>query len=69
MKVYLAKDWTGVHVFADVPQLKQCGGLPPIWCGHKLKIFDETGSLAKDEIPRGQYIEREAWWSIVHRIK
>ena len=64
MKVYLARDWTGVHVFADVPRLEKCGGLPPIWCGHKLKVFEITMPWVED-VPRGQYLERQVWWSIV----
>ena len=68
MKVYLARDWTGVHVFADVPRLEQCGGLPPIWCGHKLKAFQITMPWVED-IPRGQYLERSVWWSIIHERK
>ena len=69
MKIYIAKDWTGVHVFSNPPQLKQCGGLPDIWCGHRLKLFDSSGTYAEDEIPRGKYIEREVWWSIVTIVK
>ena len=69
MKVYLAKDWTGVHTFKEPPHLKKCGNLPEIWCGHKLEIFDITSSFAKEEIPRGKYIERNVFWSIVHIIK
>ena len=69
MKIYIAKDWTGVHVFKDIPRLEKCGGLPEIWSGHRLKIFDITGSFVEDEIPKGKYIEREVWWSIVHVIK
>lgn len=68
MKVYLAKDWTGVHVFKDIPRLEKCGNLPPIWSGHRLKFFNIEGSFVADEIPRGQYIEREIWWSIIKRI-
>lgn len=68
MKVYIAKDWTGPHMFADIPRLLQCGGMPPIWSGHKLP-FNIVGSFVEGEIPRNQYIEREIWWSIVNRIK
>lgn len=68
MKVYISKDWSGSKVFAEPPVLMKCGGLPPIWCGHKLP-FDITGSFAEDEIPRGQYLERNLLWSIVHMIK
>ena len=68
MKVYLAKDWTGVHVFADVPRLEKCGGMPPIWCGHKLNVFEITMPWVED-VPRGQYLERSVWWSIVHEIR
>lgn len=66
MKVYLAKDWTGVHAFKDIPKLVNCGGLPPIWTGPKFKELDETASYAENNIPRGQYIEREVHWSIVN---
>ena len=66
-KVYLAKDWTGVHVFLEPPQLMKCGGLPEIWCGHRLKgILNETLQIAKEDIPRGQYIELDLYWSLVH---
>ena len=30
MKIYLAKDWTGSHVFKNIPKLMQCGGMPPV---------------------------------------
>lgn len=65
MKIYIAKDWTGVHAFKDVPKLENCGGLPPIWTGPKFKELDESASYAEDDIPKGQYIERDAYWSIV----
>ena len=68
MKVYIAKDWTGCHVFADPPSLMKCGGMPDIWTGYKLS-YNVNNSFYEDEIPRGQYLEREIWWSIIHRIK
>ena len=68
MKVYLAKDWRGYHVFAEPPILIKCGGMPDIWSGHKLR-FDISNSFYEDEIPRGQYLERNILWSIVHIIK
>lgn len=68
MKVYLAKDWTGCHVFAEPPSLIKCGGMPDIWSGHKLP-FNIESSFAEDEIPKGGYLERNIWWSIVHIIK
>lgn len=68
MKIYIAKDWTGPKVFGNPPQLLQCGGMPPIWSGWRLP-FDIENSFTEDEIPRGQYIERDIWWSIVHMIK
>lgn len=65
MKVYIAKDWTGSKVFAEPPILMKCGGMPDIWSGYKLPF-----ELAEDvEIPRGKYLERNIWWSIVHMIK
>ena len=68
MKVYIAKDWRGCHVFAEPPVLMKCGNMPDIWTGHKLP-FDINGSPTEDEIPRGRYLERNIWWSIVHIIK
>ena len=68
MKVYIAKDWTGCYVFAEPPSLMKCGGMPDIWSGHKLP-FNITGSFTEDEIPKGQYIERNIFWSIVRIIK
>ena len=66
MKVYLAEDWTGCHVFADEPHLEKCGGMPPIWCGHKLKCFQ----LASDiHVSRGQVEERNIWWSCIKIIE
>ena len=69
MKVYITKDWRGCHVFADVPRLLKCGGLPPIWSGYELREFNITGSFSEDEIPRGEFIIRNIFWSIVHIIK
>ncbi len=68
MNIYIAKDWIGPHVFAEPPVLMKCGGMPDIWSGHKLPFIIE-GSFAEGEIPRGQYLERNIWWSIVHIIK
>lgn len=68
MKIYLAKDWRGCHVFGEPPKLIKCGGMPNIWTGYKLP-YNVNNSFYEDEIPRGQYLEREIWWSIIHRIK
>ena len=68
MKVYLAKDWRGCHVFAEPPKLMKCGGMPDIWTGHKLP-FNVDNSFYEDEIPRGIYLERNIMWSIVHILK
>ena len=67
MKVYIAKDWIGSHVFAEPPVLMKCGGMPDIWSGHKLnfKLAEDIVTL----IPRGQYLERNIWWSIIHTVK
>ena len=69
MKVYIAKDWRGVHVFANIPKLLKCGGMPDIWSGYELKEFNAKGSFIEDEIPKGEYVERNILWSIVHIIK
>ena len=68
MKVYIAKDWTGSKAFVEPPVLIKCGGMPDIWSGHKLP-FDIKDSFTEGEIPRGQYLERNIWWSVVHMIK
>ncbi len=68
MRVYIARDWTGSKVFAEPPILMKCGGMPGIWSGHRLP-FDIKGSFVEGEIPKGQYIEREIWWSIINIIK
>lgn len=70
MKVYLAKDWRGCHVYAFPPSLlKNLSSFPPTWSGYELKEFNINGSFVEDEIPRGDYIERNIFWSIVHIIK
>ena len=70
MKVYLAKDWRGSHVFANEPKLlEHLPAFPPTWSGLELKEFNSSGSFAEDEIPHGEYIERNIFWSIVHIIK
>ena len=66
MKVWIAKDWTGPHVFASPPKFSK---FSETWQGHKLDCFDIRNSFTEDEIPRGQYIERDVWWSIVHIVK
>ena len=68
MKVYIAKDCTGSKVFSNPPVLMKCGGMPDIWSGQKLP-FSISGSFLEDKIPRGQYIERNIWWSVVKIIK
>lgn len=68
MKVYIAKDWTGSKVFAEPPKLMKCGGMPDIWCGHRLP-FNIENSFAENEIPRGQYLERNILWSLARIIK
>ena len=68
MKVYIAKDWTGSKVFAEPPVLMKCGGMPDIWSGYKL-LFNITGSFVEDEIPKGEYIEKEIVWAIIDKIK
>ena len=66
MKIYIAKDWTGSYVFSEPPVLMKCGGMPDIWSGHKLNYF----KLAEDVvIPKGQYLERNIWWSIMKVIE
>ena len=62
MKVYLAKDWRGCHVFADIPRLLKCGGLPDTWSGHELKEFNISDSFV--EIPRGEFIIRYIFWTM-----
>ena len=67
MKVYLAEDWTGVHIFSEPPRFVECGGLPNIWCGHRIKgILDETLIIVAEDIPKGQYLELDLYWSLVH---
>jgi hypothetical protein len=40
--------------------------MPDIWSGHKLNCF----TLAEDIIiPKGQYLERNIWWSVIRIIK
>ena len=68
MKVWIAKDWTGTYVFAEPPKLLKCGGMPEIWSGHKLN-FDIRNSFVEGEIPKGEYLERNIFWSIIHIIK
>lgn len=66
MKVYIAKDWQGLKVFASPPTLSAFTGL---WQGHRLPEFDITNSFIEDELPKGSYIERNILWSIVNIIK
>ena len=70
MKVFLAKDWRGCHVYDEPPMLlKNLPSFPPTWSGHELKEFNINGSFTEDEIPKGKYLERNIWWSIVNVIK
>lgn len=70
MKVYLAKDWRGCHVYAFPPSLlKNLPSFPSTWTGLELKEFNANGSFTEDEIPHGEYIERNILWSIVHILK
>lgn len=70
MKVYIAKDWRGSHVFANEPKLlEHLPAFPPTWSGHELKEFDISGSFTEDELPDNKYVERNIWWSIIRIIK
>ena len=70
MKVYLAKDWRGCHVYAEPPSLlKNLSAFPLTWSGLELKEFNVSVSFAEDEIPRGEYIEKIIFWSIVPIMK
>ena len=60
MKIYIAKDWTGSHVFAKPPVLMKCGGMPDIWSGWKLPFNIDNVNM----IPKGEYIEKEFVWAI-----
>ena len=68
MKVYLAKDWRGLHVFGEEPHLlENLPAFPPTWSGYELKCF----KLAEDYnkiIPEKQFIIRSVWWSMVNMI-
>ena len=67
MKVYIAKDWRGCHVFANEPKLlEHLPSFPPTWSGHELKCFDMNGSFVEDEIPKGEYIERNIIWGTIN---
>ena len=67
MKIYIAKDWTGFKVFLEPPVLIKCGGMPDIWSGHRLP-FNITDSFVENEIPRGQYLERNMY-SVIKVVK
>lgn len=70
MKVYLANDWRGNHVYAEPPVLlRDLPSFPPTWSGHELKEFNEASYFSEHKIPRGQYIERDILWSMVHILK
>lgn len=68
MKVYITKDWTGSKIFGNPPVLMKCGGMPDIWSGWRLP-FNIEGSFVENEIPKGEYIERDILWSIVNKSK
>ena len=57
MKAYIAKDWRGCHVYANIPKLLKCGGMPDIWSGHELKEFNISSSFTEDEIPKGNILK------------
>ena len=68
MKVYLAKDWRGCHVYDEPPVLlKNLPSFPLTWSGHELKEFNISDSFI-EEIPRGEFIVRHIMWSIVNVI-
>ena len=59
MKVYIAKDWRGLHTFITPPRLIECGGMPDIWSGYKLPV--NISISLENEIPTGQYIEKDIY--------
>ena len=68
MKVYKLKIGTGSFKYLRTPS--DISSMEVCWIrnsrGNKLP-FDFTGSFAEDiVIPKGQYLERNIWWSVVH---
>jgi hypothetical protein len=47
MKAYVARDWTGVHLFKTEPRLMQCGGCGEIWSGYRIKQIESLDLLDK----------------------
>lgn len=70
MKIWVAKDWRGCHIYLEKPRLlEHLPAFPPTWSGNELKGFHADGSYADEILKCGECIERELWWSIVSRIK
>lgn len=70
MKVYIARDWNGCHVYAEPPRLcEHLSSFPPTWTGHKLKEFNLENSFQENELQYGECVERNIVWSILNILK
>ena len=47
IEVFVAKDWTGVHVFNSEPITLNCGGVGSIWSGYRNKTLETPEIIEK----------------------
>lgn len=68
MKVYLAHDWRGVHVYKTEPHLlEHLPAFPPTFTGYELKEFILDENYA-EQIPLNTFEEHNIWWNIIKMI-
>lgn len=69
MKVYLAHDWRGIHIYKTEPHLLEyLPSFPPTFTGYELKEFILDEETYGKQIPLNTYKERNIWWSIINVV-
>lgn len=47
IEVFVARDWTGVHIFNSEPITLNCGGTGIIWSGYRNKALETPEIIEK----------------------
>ena len=66
MKVWIAKDWRGCHIYGNKPHLlEHLPSFPPTFTGWEWKQFLADNSLADEKLKMGECMEAKLAWGII----
>ena len=68
MKIWVAKDWRGCHIYLEKLRLLEHLPAFPTWSGHELKGFHADGSYADEILKCGECKEFKIICGIVSKL-